>query len=365
MATRMQRPLWQDAYDAQMGLWRWYRSNGGDEWLGGLYQEAVSHANPDFKQALALMYDGETGRLVDCDPIFVSAEMCQVVDAARHSFEPEPLQLTDLMTPRGFLYFEEELVIPDRHGHPLPIKAVAWSQQYSFTAGDREALDERINEFVERSKAGGRAGLGPRHTASEMDAMVADGLIDPHGLLVALYADRDSYMDPSASRSSLPQAQIEAAYRNTEGTPLVPVHIAPWQYGMTFEGNEVDISGAPTGAKEWWQLLQTSFRLMQQRIAHKGYSRPQRARRREAVRLGFPDQEIVIVRLRRERSDEPGEASGEEADYSHRFIVSGHWRNQWYPSEKLHRQIWISPYVKGPEDKPLIVRPRRVFQWQR
>jgi hypothetical protein len=73
----------------------------------------------------------------------------------------------------------------------------------------------------------------------------------------------------------------------------------------------------------------------------------------------------VIVRLRREAGDEPpGEENG-EANYSHRFIVSGHWRNQWYPSEKLHRQIWISPYVKGPEDKPLIVRPRRVFQWQR
>jgi hypothetical protein len=50
-----------------------------------------------------------------------------------------------------------------------------------------------------------------------------------------------------------------------------------------------------------------------------------------------------------------------EANYSHRFIVSGHWRNQWYASGQVHRQIWISPYVKGPEDQPLVVRPRRVF----
>jgi len=41
------------------------------------------------------------------------------------------------------------------------------------------------------------------------------------------------------------------------------------------------------------------------------------------------------------------------------------WHDQWYPSEQIHRQIWISPYVKGPEDKPLIVRPRRVYQWER
>jgi len=41
------------------------------------------------------------------------------------------------------------------------------------------------------------------------------------------------------------------------------------------------------------------------------------------------------------------------------------WRNQWYPSLSQHRQKWISPYVKGPEDKPLVVRPRRVYQWTR
>jgi hypothetical protein len=347
-----------------MGLWRWYRSSGATSWLGGLYQEAIEQTTPDFKQSLALMYDGEMGRLIDCDPIFVSAEMCQLVDAARHSFEPEPLQLSDIMTPRGFLYFEEPLLIPDRHGRPLEIKAVAWSQQYSMEAEDREKLDARVAAFAERSEAG--AVFGPRFVASEMDAMVADGLIDPHGLLVAIYSERETYLENAGSRLNADPKLVEAAYRNTEGTPLVTVHVAPWPYDTTFEGNETDMAGEPTGAREWWQLLQTTFRLMQQRLAHKGYARPQRARRREATRLGFPrDSEIVIVRLRREAGDEPpGEENG-EANYSHRFIVSGHWRNQWYPSEKLHRQIWISPYVKGPEDKPLIVRPRRVFQWQR
>jgi hypothetical protein len=359
--------MWQEAFDAQMGVWRWYRTGGAAEWLGGLYQEAIEQTNAEFRKTLALMYDGEMGRLIDCDPIFVSAEMCQVVDAARHSFEPEPLQLTDIMTPRGFLYFEEPLTIPDRHGRPLEIRAVAWSQQYSIEAGDREKLDERVNAFVERSEAG--ESFGPRFVASEMDAMVADGLIEPHGLLVAIYADRETYIENAARRNTDDPEQharmVASMVKSTEGTPLVTVHVAPWQYGMTFEGNEVDEQGEPTGARDWWQLLQTTFRLMQQRMAHKGYERPHRARRREGARLGFrPDTEVVVVRLRREASETEPEEGG-EANYSHRFIVSGHWRNQWYPSEKLHRQIWISPYVKGPEDKPLIVRPRRVYQWTR
>jgi hypothetical protein len=73
---------------------------------------------------------------------------------------------------------------------------------------------------------------------------------------------------------------------------------------------------------------------------------------------------VVVVKLRREQG-ERHEPTGEEGNYSHRWIVGGHWRNQWYATESIHRQIWISPYVKGPEDRPLIVRPRRVFQWER
>lgn len=44
-------------------------------------------------------------------------------------------------------------------------------------------------------------------------------------------------------------------------------------------------------------------------------------------------------------------------DWSHRWLVSGHWRNQWYPSEGVHRPIWIDAFVKGPSDAPLLVRP--------
>jgi hypothetical protein len=36
-----------------------------------------------------------------------------------------------------------------------------------------------------------------------------------------------------------------------------------------------------------------------------------------------------------------------------RFIVRGHWRNQWYPSEGRNKPIWIMPYVKGPDGAPV------------
>lgn len=363
-------PSWQAAFDAQMGLWRWYRQERSAEWLAGLYAEAVKGSGENFRSTLNVMYDAEQGRILDCDPVYVSAEMCQLVDAARKDFDPEPLYETDLVTPRGFMYFEEPFIIGDRHDRPLAIRAVAWTQQFEI-ASDKttEDVDRRIAEFIEASEAGEQQ-YGSRFAAAEMDAWVTEGILERHGVLIGLYADREDYRWSAAARheEESPGKYDETMsefLRITEGTPLVTVHLAPWQYGMTFAGNEVDLQGRKTGAREWWQLLQTTFRLMQQRLAHKGYERPRRAQRREFERIGGrPDTEVVIVRLRRE-AGEAAEPSGESANYSHRFIVGGHWRNQWYPSEQVHRQIYISPYVKGPEDKPLIVRPRRVFQWEK
>ncbi|EHB48776.1 hypothetical protein MycrhDRAFT_5617 [Mycolicibacterium rhodesiae JS60] len=40
-------------------------------------------------------------------------------------------------------------------------------------------------------------------------------------------------------------------------------------------------------------------------------------------------------------------------NYSHRWVVRGHWRRQWYPSQNRHIPIWITEYVAGPADLPI------------
>ena len=60
---------------------------------------------------------------------------------------------------------------------------------------------------------------------------------------------------------------------------------------------------------------------------------------------------------------EPGE--DDPTRYTHRWIVRGFWRNQTYgPHNSLRRRQWIPPYVKGPADKPLIVKDT-VRIWRR
>jgi len=52
------------------------------------------------------------------------------------------------------------------------------------------------------------------------------------------------------------------------------------------------------------------------------------------------------------------ESRGGHVEWSRRWMVRGHWRNQPYgPGRTERRLTWIDPYVKGPDDKPLDTRP--------
>jgi hypothetical protein len=52
--------------------------------------------------------------------------------------------------------------------------------------------------------------------------------------------------------------------------------------------------------------------------------------------------------------------------YRHRWIVSGHWRQQACgPKQTLRRPIWIAPHLKGPDGAPLLRTDNKVKAWVR
>jgi hypothetical protein len=113
-----------------------------------------------------------------------------------------------------------------------------------------------------------------------------------------------------------------------------------------------------TANMDRWML--TFFRLSCQRIAL-ARSEPvgRHVRRRaERAKVTIPEDGVQVVTLRRERRSTAEEGDVSEVDWTHQWIVDGHWRDQWYPSLEAHRPIWIAPYVKGPEDKPLVVKDK-------
>lgn len=322
--TATTRQGWQRAFDEQMGLWRWYGTMWGQAFLAEGLRVDSQGLEQGTRLLLQGLYGAEPSKLLGASPMYVSGEMVDVVEAASESFEPEPILPSDFLVRDGFLYYDRPIVIRNRFDEPMPLQAFSWCSAIS-KPGPPNVMP-LTEDGTEMQLYGGVRPDKPE---------------DPlHGIALTIYA-------------------------RTPRDRLAPLHFTPWWFDMEFAGNEVDENGKPTGAGWWWRVLQTTLRLMQQRISISHRERPLRAARREAARIGFVDHEVQVIRLRREATHGGPDETQHEANYSHRFIVGGHWRNQWYPSGQVHRQIWISPYVKGPEDKPLIVAPNRAYTWTR
>jgi len=109
--------------------------------------------------------------------------------------------------------------------------------------------------------------------------------------------------------------------------------------------------------------IYAALHLMSQRLAHHSQHEPDRAirRRAERNRQTLPDRLRVVSlrRLEEDRKKEPGAAV--KVDWQWQWTVQGHWRNQWFPSTKSHRQVFIESYLKGPEDKPLKPMTHTIF----
>lgn len=124
-----------------------------------------------------------------------------------------------------------------------------------------------------------------------------------------------------------------------------------------------DIPGVEAGPSAYIvRPLLTTWTLMGQSLTVRDTGTVERPERRRSARLKLPA-EVVVLRLRRLSTSTDAETA-DAVSWSHRWMVGGHWRNQWLPSRKTHRLQWISPYVKGPDGLPLVIK-EHVTAWIR
>lgn len=151
------------------------------------------------------------------------------------------------------------------------------------------------------------------------------------------------------------------AMEDTETGEAVPAVLGgTLRYGAVYPDDfEGDWRNLATGVLMMFAFLASPFIPKQQ-------MRASRAARREAKRNGFPERPedlVTFIVLRRpEKRRHPSDESPNQTEWKHRWLVSGHLRAQWYPSEQAHRLIWIAPYLKGPEDAPMLQHAFRVAQ---
>ena len=102
-----------------------------------------------------------------------------------------------------------------------------------------------------------------------------------------------------------------------------------------------------------WCLFYSFLSFISQRLLSAVGVAPDRATRRRA---GLRPEHVPLIRvveLRAKRASSLASSDHEPRDWSCRWMVRGHWRNQPYPKEDVVRPKWIAPYVKGPDEAPL------------
>jgi hypothetical protein len=104
--------------------------------------------------------------------------------------------------------------------------------------------------------------------------------------------------------------------------------------------------------------LVATWLLVVQQAASVTTAEVDRAIRKTYARTNRPAPEVRIVRIRANRGTRSSLGRSASSDLAHpqssRFWVSGHWRNQAYgPRRALRRPIYISPFLRGPDDAPI------------
>jgi hypothetical protein len=292
----------------------------------------------------------------DCEVYYVSADMTAVALAAAKTMPEQVLRRDDIPTKRGLMVYDRPVGAFPFADQSVPIDGFAWSvdddSQDEILDLSRECVCVDLYECdgcrelkrcecweqpapYEPCETCARANYGCSCEGCRCWASEPVG----HGNLVTIY--------PLGRLPDAPGYMIPLAHdREHDG------HFQ-WTTGSIPTNDDGRVSA---------ELLAT-WTLMQQTLCVMHRTPGDRPERRRCARANLP-QDVLIVRLRRHSLDDPRDGGDESVPWSHRWLVSGHWRNQWLPSRACHRLQWISSYVKGPENKPLVVKDR-VTAWVR
>ena len=311
---------WERALDKQLATYLWWHTPVAEQVAEG-WAEDVNSKYTRSETARGIVRQ-QRQLLWQADPIWITEDMADLLEAAWPQFEPELVRQDDLIIPAGFALLPRVLYVTDLWGKRTPVRAIAWMQA---------ADDEGPGIFVTLYCG-----------ATDADDYGTEKL----PFMSRLYGDAMSMSHTTALRFGTDPAQL-----------------AKNAYEARTDKDRISEEQAWQASFQQLRLLQCFWRLTKQQIAVGFRRQPSRATRRRSERAEYPDKYVTVVTLRRPRSDS-AEPEHHAVDWKMRWIVSGHWRWQPY-KDGSRRQIWIAPYVKGPEDKPLAVRKLRVFQWSR
>lgn len=354
---------WEDALAEQVQLLRYWRSEMGETYAEGFAQDVTEkgRGGSTFYRAVPMV---EARKLERAEPVFVEGNVVDLVDYAMETVKPEVLLPEDLFCQEGFALLEKPVYLEDVNNKLACFRAFSWGPCISATGippeGSRGGFIETEVETEDL-----RRRLLERPNGEEL------------GIHVVLYAHFDDDDDYTPSLREDMRKKLVGKKKNEAdalrrawldawgGSALSMYHAAHLPFGRIPEELERGVRefGDKAGLT-LWQFIQTFFRLAQQEVARPARTEGDRHARKRLRRIREDSRGVLVVTLRRERRPRMTEEES-DVDWSCQWPVSGHWRDQWYPTLGEHRQIWIDGYVKGPEDKPFRAPKGRAFEFKR
>lgn len=350
------------ALDTQLSILNFYKSREGQLTMVGFIADMVEkdrlYVRPqddpnEYAAMTGLRIAQETAtELGHAATYYITPEMMALNLHAGESVPNSPFTEDEPPTPSGFVLLPEPLVTRDVHGKRMATRAFAWWKTIVRMRVDTSDVPEI-------------------HTPT---------------LMYALFANKNDY--------EYSDYDYDLFTNHKEHWLAFPTwSMIHWQF-ITFDGSwaETELGGVRVQVKpkehdaddipgqqmfSWMAFLKSFFQLVKQEVA---VLQPQALDRSHWRRLKgtgimpeYGDLRIVTLRRLRPHNDHE-EGLGNEVEWSHRWIVSGHWANAYHPSCdkcqtlghacKTHPAVYKQPYEKGPENKPLIIKDR-VFIWKR
>jgi hypothetical protein len=321
---------WHHALDVQMDTQKWSRSDEGKAMLISFFASLVDGNATDLARDLdnksweagSTIAHNYTVTLYRGDTIFITADMHHLIMQAAHDL-PDDAAIVDehtMLSPFGFVFFEEPMQGEDKHGINVVVNGFAWSMQTVQNLQNDGKPHETVCLYM---------------------------LTDP----TDFRDDTSRYLTPALKNAGL------------SIPPLVPAHMYPAIIGQDCTRLNEETQGVQL-VKGMLKFFIAMNLLAQQKIGQPKEITPHRPVRKRAEKWDMHNQRyITLITLRRNNTKVVRDPDEPPVEWSHRWMVGGHWRKQ--PDKHGWHWVYIYEYVKGPQDKPLILRDRRVFDFRR
>lgn len=276
-------------------------------------------ANPDYS---AKSMEWMAGELLDAPIYWASSDMVDLLTHAAPSMPPTTMTREIMPSPSGVVFFEKAYVGKDARasGGVVHVQAYLWGP-CQFDVRESQRIDGAVQEET-----------------GEAFRFIGNGIS------IAPWRKYTYWM---------PLGRTDWPFDYDTEMAFAPPGYTPEQLESIIEDRRV---------------LAAFFLLSQQtniatitEHALPNHVRKQLQREQKVIP---PPPSVRLVDIHKPRHTNVGKGT-RDVEWTKRWWVKGHWRQQAYgPGRTLHRPLYIKPFVKGPDDKPLADPATIVKVWR-